>query len=68
MAIRTSSTPLAGPDRLIHIIGNRDESLRAVERAFGVKVRITSEGLAAEGEPGAVDAALRFLDDLLFCL
>ncbi|MEK6709362.1 MAG: PhoH family protein [Nitrospinota bacterium] len=68
MAIRTSASPLAGPDRLIHIIGNRDESLRAVERAFGVKVRITSEGMAAEGEPEAAEAALRFLDDLAFCL
>ncbi len=68
MVIRTSATPLAGPDRLVHIIGNRDESLRAVEKAFGVKVRITSEGLATEGEPASAEAALRFFDDLLLCL
>ncbi|MBI3129109.1 MAG: PhoH family protein [Candidatus Tectomicrobia bacterium] len=68
MAIRTSASPLAGPDRLIHIIGNRDESLRAVEKAFGVKIRVTSEGFSAEGESAPVDAALRFLDDLQACL
>ncbi len=30
MATRISATPLQGSDHLIHLIGNRDESLRAV--------------------------------------
>ncbi len=68
MATRTSTSPLAGPDRLVHIIGNRDESLRAVERAFAVKIRIASEGFVVEGEPDAAERARVFLDELTDCV
>jgi len=59
---------MAGPDRLIHILGNRDESLRAVERAFGVKIRVASEGFAVEGAPADAEKARLFLDELIDCL
>ena len=52
-----SASPLAGPDRLVHIIGNRDESLKALERAFNVKIRIVSEGFVVEGPPDAAEKA-----------
>ena len=68
MATRMSASPMAGPDRLIHILGNRDESLRAVERAFGVKIRVASEGFAVEGAPADAEKARLFLDELIDCL
>ena len=68
MATRTSTSPLAGPDRLVHIIGNQDESLKAVERAFDVKIRIASEGFVVEGAPDAAEKARLFLDELTECV
>ncbi len=68
MATKMSASPLARPDRLIHIIGNRDESLKAVERAFGVKIRIVSEGFVIEGAPGDAEKARLFLDELASCI
>lgn len=68
MATRISATPLQGSDHLIHLIGNRDESLRAVGKAFGVKVRIASEGFLAEGQLESVEGALKFFDELSACV
>lgn len=68
MATRMSASPLAGPDRLVHIIGNRDESLKALERAFDVKIRIVSEGFVVEGPPDAAEKARLFLDELTECV
>ncbi len=68
MVTRISATPLQGSDHLIHLIGNRDESLRAVGKAFGVKIRIASEGFLAEGQLESVESALRFFDELSACV
>lgn len=68
MVTRVSATPLQGSDHLIHLIGNRDESLRAVGKAFGVKIRIASEGFLAEGKLESVEGALRFFDELSACV
>lgn len=68
MVTKLSASPLAEPDRLLHLLGNRDETLRAVEKAFGVKVRVTADGIQAEGEESAADTALRFFDELGECL
>jgi len=62
------ATPLQGSDHLIHLIGNRDESLKAVGKAFGVKIRIASEGFLAEGQLESVEGALNFFDDLSACV
>jgi phosphate starvation-inducible PhoH-like protein len=50
------------------LIGNRDESLKAVGKAFGVKIRIASEGFLAEGQLESVEGALNFFDDLSACV
>lgn len=68
MATRILATPLQGSDHLIHLIGNRDESLKAVGKAFGVKIRIASEGFLAEGQLESVEGALNFFDDLSACV
>ncbi|MEE9240829.1 MAG: PhoH family protein [bacterium] len=68
MATKISATPLLGSDHLIHLVGHRDESVRAVEKAFGVKIRIASEGFVAEGNPESAEGALRFFDDLSGCI
>ncbi|MEE9276267.1 MAG: PhoH family protein [bacterium] len=68
MATKLSATPLGAPDRLIHLLGSRDETLRAVEKVFGVRIRVASEGFEAEGEDGPVESALRFFDELSECL
>ncbi len=64
MVTRISATPLEGSDHLIHLIGNRDESLKAVGKAFGVKIRIASEGFLADGQFESVESALRFFATL----
>lgn len=64
MVTRISATPLEGSDHLIHLIGNRDESLRTVGKAFCVKIRIASEGFLAEGQLESVEGALQFFDEL----
>ena len=68
MATRISATPLQGSDHLIHLIGNRDQSLKAVGKAFGVKIRIASEGFLAEGQLESVEGALKFFDELSACV
>ena len=68
MATKILATPLQGSDHLIHLIGNRDESLKAVGKAFGVKIRIASEGFLAEGQLESVEGALNFFDDLSACV
>jgi phosphate starvation-inducible PhoH-like protein len=68
LATRILATPLQGSDHLIHLIGNRDESLKAVGKAFGVKIRIASEGFLAEGQLESVEGALNFFDDLSACV
>ncbi|MDA0999943.1 MAG: PhoH family protein [bacterium] len=68
MVTKLSALPLAGPDRLAHLLGSRDETLRAVERAFAVKIRVTADGIQAEGEEASADTALRFFDELGECL
>jgi phosphate starvation-inducible PhoH-like protein len=68
LATKILATPLQGSDHLIHLIGNRDESLKAVGKAFGVKIRIASEGFLAEGQLESVEGALNFFDDLSACV
>jgi len=68
LATRILATPLQGSDHMIHLIGNRDESLKAVGKAFGVKIRIASEGFLAEGQLESVEGALNFFDDLSACV
>ena len=68
MAKRISANPLQGSDHLIHLIGNRDESLRAVGKAFGVKIRLASEGFLAEGKLEGAEGALKFFDELSGCV
>jgi len=64
LVTRISAIPLQGSDQFIHLIGNRDETLRAVGKAFGVKIRIASEGFLAEGKLEPVEGALQFFDEL----
>lgn len=68
MVTKISATPLSGSDHLVNLVGHRDESLRAVEKAFGVKIRIVSEGFVAEGDSKSAEKALIFFDELAACL
>ncbi len=68
MATKISATSPLGSDQMIHLVGHRDESLRAVEKSFGVKIRIAWEGFVAEGNPESAESALRFFDDLSACV
>ena len=68
MATKKSATPLMDSDHMIHLVGPRDESLRAVEKSFGVKIRIASEGFVAEGNSESAESALRFFDELSACI
>ena len=68
MVMKTSGAPLVGPDHLIHLLGHQDETLRAVEKTFGVRIRLASEGFVTEGDPKAAEAALQFIDELCECV
>lgn len=68
MVMKTSGAPLVGPDHLIHLLGHQDETLRAVEKTFGVRIRLASEGFVTEGDPKAAEAALRFIDEICECV
>ena len=57
-----------GPDHLIHLLGHQDETLRSVEKIFGVRIHMTPEGFVTEGDSEAAEAALRFIGELSECV
>jgi phosphate starvation-inducible PhoH-like protein len=46
------------------IVGQLDSHLRVIEGAFGVSVGARDDALEVSGEPAAVDACIRLLDEL----
>ncbi len=46
------------------LFGTRDENLRRIETAFGVELAARGSHVSVEGEPGAVQAASRLLEQL----
>ena len=68
MVTKTSGAPILGPDHLVHLLGQQDETLRAVEKSFGVRIHLTPEGFVTDGDSEAAEAALRFIDDLSECV